>query len=127
MATKKKAPSTAKKKGTGAAKKPAPKTTKKPVKRQQKAPTRSSSARSVTKPTTKKPAAKAGKSIFAGATEISMTANKIAVTKSASQSSKGKYSEKTTREYHERTPANMRAFNDVMNNRAVKKVTVKLK
>lgn len=126
MATKKKTPSTAKKRA-GTTKKPVPKTTKKPVKTQQKAPTRSSSARSVTKSTTKKPAAKAGKSIFAGATEISMTANKIAVTKSASQSSKGKYSERTTREYHERTPANMRAFNDVMNNRAVKKVTVKLK
>lgn len=67
------------------------------------------------------------KSIFAGASEIAMTENKIAVTRSSSKSSNGKYSEKTTREYHDRTPENMRAFQGVLNDRDVKKVTIKLK
>ena len=65
--------------------------------------------------------------IFAGASEISITENKIAVTRSVSKNVDGKYSERTTREYYEKTPANMRAFNDVANNSAVKKITVKLK
>ena len=71
----------------------------------------------------KKPAA----GLLEGATEVSMTENKIAVTRSTSKSTNGKYSERTTREYYDRTPANMKAFNDVLNNRALKKVTVKLK
>lgn len=69
----------------------------------------------------------AGNNIFEGATEISMTENKIAVTRSTSRSTNGKYSERTTREYHEKTPANMRALGDIMNDRDVKKITVKLK
>lgn len=68
-----------------------------------------------------------GKKIFEGATEISMTENKIAVTRSTKKNVSGSYSASTTREYHDRTPANMKALNDVLNNRAVKKITVKLK
>lgn len=71
----------------------------------------------------KKPA----ENIFAGATEISMTENKIAVTRSSSKSSNGKYSERTTRVYHERTPANEKALKEAITNGGVKKVTVKLK
>ncbi len=70
---------------------------------------------------------KSAAGLFEGATEISVTENKIAVTRNTSKSANGKYSERTTREYHDRTSATMKAFNDVLNNRAVKKVTVKLK
>lgn len=73
---------------------------------------------------TKKPE---GKKIFEGATEISMTENKIAVTCAKKRNVKGSYSASTTREYHDKTAANMRAFNEVLSNREVKKVTVKLK
>ncbi len=69
----------------------------------------------------------AGSRIFEGATEISLTENKIAVTRSISKSSKGNYSEMTVREYHDRTPENMRAFGNVTNKRGVKKITVNLK
>ena len=72
----------------------------------------------------KKPSAE---SIFAGATEISLTENKIAVTRSTAKSASGKYSEKTTRDYHDRTPANMKAFREAVSTHEVKKVTVKLK
>lgn len=69
----------------------------------------------------------AEKSIFAGASEIAMTQNKIAVTRSSSKSSNGRYSERTTRDYHDKTPENMRAFQGVLKDRDVKKVTVTLK
>ena len=72
----------------------------------------------------KKPSAE---NVFAGATEISVTENKIAVTKSTAKSVNGKYFERTVREYHERTPENMRAFQQVLNDCEAKKVTVQLK
>lgn len=72
----------------------------------------------------KKPTAKG---IFTGATEISLTQNKIAVTRSSSKSVKGMYAENTTRVYHDPTPANVRALKDVVNESNVKKITVALK
>lgn len=68
----------------------------------------------------------AGRNIFAGATEISMTGGKIAVTRSVSENVNGKYSERTTREYHDPTPENMAALKEVMGSHDVKKITVKL-
>ena len=67
------------------------------------------------------------KNPFAGASEVSITQNKIAVTKSCNQSGKGNYKSESTRTYHEKTPANMKALDELMNGQAVKKVTVKFK
>ena len=86
----------------------------------QKKGTTAATKRGSAKPTPKK-------NIFAGASEISITENNIAVTRSVSKSVNGKYSERTTREYHDQTPANMRAVNDIVSKSAVKKITVKLK
>lgn len=65
--------------------------------------------------------------IFKGATEIAITENKIAVTKSVSKSANGKYTSTTKREYHDRTPANMRAFESAIKKGGMKKITVKMK
>lgn len=59
--------------------------------------------------------------------EITVTKNKISVTRERSVNKQGKYTKHTTREYHDRTPANMRAFNEILNRKGLKKVTVKLK
>ncbi len=87
------------------------------------------------KSTTKKPAKTArppvkrtsGDELFKGATEISLTENKIAITKSVSRSTNGKYTSTTKREYHDRTPANMRAFESALKKGGMKKITVKMK
>lgn len=67
------------------------------------------------------------KNPFAGASEVSITQNKIAVTRSSNQSGKGNYKSESTRTYHEKTPANMKALDELMNGQTVKKVTVKFK
>lgn len=67
------------------------------------------------------------KNPFAGASEVSITQNKIAVTRSSNQSGKGNYKSESTRSYHDKTPANMKALDELMNGQTVKKVTVKFK
>ena len=72
-----------------------------------------------------KAAAALRKNPFAGASEVSITQNKIAVTRSSNQSGKGNYKSESTRSYHDKTPANMKALDELMNGQTVKKVTVK--
>lgn len=74
-----------------------------------------------------KAAAVKKKNPFAGASEVSITQNKIAVTRSSNQSGKGNYKSESTRSYHDKTPANMKALDELMNGQTVKKVTVKFK
>ncbi len=90
-------------------------------------PTKRSAAKTAKKPQRKPAALKPAKNIFDGAKEISLTENKIAVTRSASRSRNGRYSENLTREYHEKTPENLKALDSVLNNRQLKKVTVQFK
>ncbi len=69
----------------------------------------------------------AASGIFKGATEISVTENKIAVTRNMSHSAKGSFVQTETRVYHDMTPANVSALRKVVNGNDVKKITVKLK
>lgn len=73
-----------------------------------------------------KPKGAAG-GIFKGATEISLTENKIAVTRCMSHSAKGSFVQTETRTYHDITPANANALKKVVLSDDVKKITVKLK
>lgn len=90
-------------------------------------------AASVCKKGQSKPAARSKTAVakkknpFAGASEVSITQNKIAVTKSSNQSGKGNYKSESTRTYHDKTPANMKALDELMSGQTVKKVTVKFK
>lgn len=65
--------------------------------------------------------------LFSGATEISMTANKISVTKKMSENKNGRFEQHEVRTYHDKTPANMRALQDAIQRGNTKKVTVKFK
>lgn len=69
----------------------------------------------------------AKKSIFEGATEVSVTGNKIAITRKTSQSKHGKYSERTTRDYVDVTPESEKELQKLLGSKTVKKVTVALK
>ena len=64
---------------------------------------------------------------FSGATEISMTANKISVTKKVSANKNGRFEQHEVRTYHDKTPANMRALQSAIQSGNAKKVTVKFK
>ncbi len=66
-----------------------------------------------------------GKNIFSGAAEISVTKNRIAVTRKMSQSKNGCFVKEETRKYYPKTPENMQALSKVMNETPVKKLTVK--
>lgn len=77
----------------------------------------------------KTPAKKASapkKNIFEGASEISVTENKFVVTRTRTTRKNGRYENTEVREYHDKTPANVQAFNDRVTNQTVKKITVKL-
>ena len=87
-------------------------------------------------PTKAKPAAAAKKkpaqvalkdSLFSGATEISMTENKISVTKRVSATANGRFEQHEVRTYHDKTPANIRALQNAIQSGNAKKVTVKFK
>ncbi len=76
----------------------------------------------------KKPASPAVKGgLFGGATEISMTENKISVTKKVSENKNGRFEQHEVRTYHDKTPANMRALQAAIQSGNAKKVTVKFK
>ena len=64
---------------------------------------------------------------FGGATEISMTANKISVTKKVSENRNGRFEQHEVRTYHDKTPENMRALQNAIRSGDAKKVTVKFK
>lgn len=66
------------------------------------------------------------KNIFAGASEVSVTDNKFIVTRIKTEQKDGRYEKREVREYHDKTPENVRAFNDRVTNSPVKKVSVKL-
>lgn len=79
-------------------------------------------------PTKKKSAQLAQQNgLFGGATEISMTKNKISVTKKVSASRNGRFEQHEVRTYHDKTPANMRALQSAIQSGDAKKVTVKFK
>ncbi len=65
--------------------------------------------------------------LFSGATEISMTANKISVTKKVSANTNGRFEQHEVRTYHDKTPANIRALQNAIQSGNAKKVTVKFK
>lgn len=82
----------------------------------------------VATPTKNKPTQLVQKdSLFRGATEISMTANKISVTKKVSTNTNGRFEQHEVRTYHDKTPANMRALQNAIQSGNAKKVTVKFK
>lgn len=66
-------------------------------------------------------------SVFAGASEVSVTDNKIIVTREVSKNRRGRYQRSEVREYIDKTPANMAALNSKLKNTAAKKITVKFK
>lgn len=76
--------------------------------------------------TTAKKAGAPKKNIFEGASEITVTDNKFVVTRTRSVTKNGRYENTEVRDYHDKTPANVKAFNDLVANQAVKKVTVKM-
>lgn len=76
--------------------------------------------------TTAKKASAPKKNIFEGASEITVTDNKFVVTRTRSVNKNGRYENTEVRDYHDKTPANVKAFNDLVANQAVKKVTVKM-
>ncbi len=63
---------------------------------------------------------------FEGATEISLTPNKIAVVRSVSDSRNGKFQQKTERKYYDKTPENMKGVQAILAS-GIKKITVKVK
>lgn len=76
--------------------------------------------------TTAKKASAPKKNIFEGASEVSVTGNKFIVTRTKTEQKNGRYEKREVREYHDKTPENIRAFNDRMMNSPVKKISVKL-
>jgi len=64
---------------------------------------------------------------FAGASEVSVTENKIIVTREVSENRRGRYQRSEVRDYLDKTPSNMAALNSKLKNTAVKKITVKFK
>ena len=81
-----------------------------------------------TAPAKKKPSQIVPKDgLFSGATEISMTTNKISVTKKVSANKNGRFEQHEVRTYHDKTPANMRALQNAIQSGNAKKVTVKFK
>lgn len=101
------------------AKKPCAKTTaKKPARTTSKAPAKAARTPAKRSDTPE---------IFKGATEVSLTQNKIIVTKMKSKNVNGRYEKKEVREYHDKTPANMNALNRQLVNVEPKKVSVKFK
>ncbi len=75
--------------------------------------------------TTAKKASSPKKNIFDGASEVSVTDNKFVVTRTRSVNKNGRYENTEVREYHEKTAANVQAFNERIANGSVKKVSVK--
>ena len=85
---------------------------------------RTNSAKTAGKGAAKK-ASSPKKNIFDGASEVSVTDNKFVVTRTRSVNKNGRYENTEVREYHEKTAANVQAFNERIANGSVKKVSVK--
>lgn len=64
---------------------------------------------------------------FAGASEVSITENKIILTREVSENRRGRYQRSEVREYLDKTPSNMAALNRKLQGTTAKKVTVKFK
>ena len=103
-----KAPKTKKSETAAATKKPACKPKSKTVKRKQALPAKK-------------------RDIFAGAKEVAITENKIAVIRTVSENVNGRYEKREVREYHDKTPANMAALDRKLSSAPTKKVCVKCK
>lgn len=81
--------------------------------------------RTNTKPAARKnPAGRAGKVNFDGACKVSLTANKIVVTRKKSMSRQGQYVKTETRNYYDRTPENMQAFDRYTKGADARKIDV---
>lgn len=65
--------------------------------------------------------------LITGASEISVTENKIIVKREISENVRGRYSRSEVREYLDKTPSNMAAVNRKLQSTEAKKVTVKFK
>lgn len=65
--------------------------------------------------------------IFAGAKEVAITENKIAVIRTVSENVNGRYEKREVREYHDKTPVSMAALDRKLSSAPTKKVCVKFK
>ncbi len=101
--------------------------TQSPVKRGETTASKKKNAKSAEKKKTESVLKQIGIESVKDVREISLTKNKISVTRERSVKSTGQYSKQVSREYYPITQETIKAMNEAANDSNVKKITVQMK